>query len=81
MHTKFWEQNLKGTVLGRPRGGSGNIIKMDLEEIGWDIVGWSLADDRDQWWAVVIMVMNSQVPYSVQNFLNGQARTGITRRT
>lgn len=60
----------------------GNVIKMDLEEIEWEIVDWiHLADDGDQWWAVVNAVMNSQVPYSAGNFLSSQLHTGITGRT
>jgi len=32
---------------------------MDLMEIGWKGVGWMhLAEDRDQWQALVNMVMN-----------------------
>jgi hypothetical protein len=32
---------------------------MDLKEIGWEIVNWiHLAQDRDQWQALVHMVMN-----------------------
>jgi hypothetical protein len=38
-------------------------IKMDLREIGWDSVDWiDLAQDRDQWRALVNMVMNVRVP-------------------
>jgi hypothetical protein len=38
-------------------------IKMDLREIGWDGVVWiDLAQDRDQWRALVNKVMNLQVP-------------------
>jgi hypothetical protein len=38
-------------------------IKMDLREIGWDGVDWiDLAQDRDQWRALVITVMNLRVP-------------------
>jgi hypothetical protein len=34
-------------------------IKIDLSEIGWDGVGWvDLAQDRDQWRALVNTVMN-----------------------
>jgi hypothetical protein len=38
-------------------------IKMDLREIGWDGVDWiDLAQDRDQWRALVSTVMNLWVP-------------------
>jgi hypothetical protein len=38
-------------------------IRTDLREIRWEIVGWiHLAQDRDQWLAVVNMVMNLRVP-------------------
>jgi hypothetical protein len=38
-------------------------IKMDLREIGWGGVDWiHLAQDRDQWRALVNTVMNSRVP-------------------
>jgi hypothetical protein len=34
-------------------------IKMHLTEIGWGGMDWiDLAQDRDQWWALVNMVMN-----------------------
>jgi hypothetical protein len=36
---------------------------MDLSEIGWEGVDWThLAQDRDQWRAVVNTVMNLGVP-------------------
>jgi hypothetical protein len=36
---------------------------MDLREIGWDGVNWiELAQDRDQWRALVNTVMNLLVP-------------------
>jgi len=36
---------------------------MDLWEIGWQGVHWIyLAQDRDQWWAVVKTIMNLGVP-------------------
>jgi hypothetical protein len=38
-------------------------IKMDLREIGWGGMDWvDLIQDRDQWRAVVNMVMKLQVP-------------------
>jgi hypothetical protein len=36
---------------------------MDLEEVGWEGVGWiHLDEDRVQRWALVITVMNLWVP-------------------
>jgi hypothetical protein len=38
-------------------------IKMDLREIGWDCMDRiDLAQDRDQWRALVNTVMNLRVP-------------------
>jgi hypothetical protein len=38
-------------------------IRMDLREIGWKGMDWMrVVQDRDQWWAVVNMVMNLRVP-------------------
>jgi hypothetical protein len=38
-------------------------IKMDLREIGWDGMDLiDLAEDRDQWRALVNTVMNIRVP-------------------
>jgi hypothetical protein len=40
-----------------------DIVKMDLGEIGWDGMDWvGLAQDRDQWMALVNKVMNFRVP-------------------
>jgi hypothetical protein len=38
-------------------------IKIDLGEMGWDGMDWiELAEDRDQWRALVNTVMNLRVP-------------------
>jgi hypothetical protein len=49
--------------LGRRRRIWEGNIRMDLREIGWeDVDGIHLAQDRDQWRAVVKTVMNLGVP-------------------
>jgi hypothetical protein len=49
--------------LGRSRCRWVDNIKMDLGEIGWDGRDWiKLAQDRDQWRALVNMVMNLWAP-------------------
>jgi hypothetical protein len=49
--------------MGRPRRRWVDNIKMDLGEIGWDGRDWiELAQDRDQWRALVNTVMNLRVP-------------------
>jgi hypothetical protein len=48
--------------LGRPRRRRVDNINMDLREIGWDGMDWiELAQDRDQWMALVNMAMNLRV--------------------
>jgi hypothetical protein len=49
--------------LGRPRRRWVDNIKMDVGEIGWDGRDWiELAQDRDQWRALVNTMMNLRVP-------------------
>jgi hypothetical protein len=49
--------------LGRARRRWVNNIKMDLREIGWGGMDWiDLAQDREQWRALVNTVMNLRVP-------------------
>jgi hypothetical protein len=48
--------------LGRPRGRWVDNIKMDLREIGWNGMDWiDLAQNRDQWRALVNTLMNLRV--------------------
>jgi hypothetical protein len=50
-------------LLGRPRRRWVDNIKIDLREIGWGGMDWiELAQDRDQWRALVNTVMNLRVP-------------------
>jgi hypothetical protein len=49
--------------LGKPRCRWQDNIKVDLTDTGWGGVGWiDLAQDRDQWRALVNTVMNLRVP-------------------
>jgi hypothetical protein len=49
--------------LGRPRCWWEDNIKIYLTEIGWGGMDWiDLAQDRDQWRALVNTVMNHRVP-------------------
>jgi hypothetical protein len=49
--------------LGGPRYRWEDNIKIDLREIGWGGVDWiDLAQDRDQWRALVNTVMNLRDP-------------------
>jgi hypothetical protein len=49
--------------LGKPRCRWWDNIRMNLGEIGWGGMDWvDLAQDRDQWRALVNTVMNLRVP-------------------
>jgi hypothetical protein len=49
--------------LGRPSRRWVDNTKTDLSEIVWDGRDWiDLAQDRDQWRALVLAVMNLRVP-------------------
>jgi hypothetical protein len=61
MHIGYWWKSQK--PLGRPRRRWVDNIKIDLRDIGLDGMDWiDLAQDRDQWRAVVNTVMNFRVP-------------------
>jgi hypothetical protein len=48
---------------GKPRRRWVDNIKVDVRDIRWASMDWiDLAQDRDQWRALVNMVMNLQVP-------------------
>jgi hypothetical protein len=49
--------------LGRPRRRWVDNIKIDLRETGWDDVDWmDMAQDGDQWRALVNTILNLWVP-------------------
>jgi hypothetical protein len=49
--------------VGRPRRRWVDNIKMDLREIRWNGMNWiDVAEDGDQWRALVNTVMNLRVP-------------------
>jgi hypothetical protein len=61
MHIGYWWESQK--PQGRPRRRWVDNIKMDLREIAWDGMDWiDLAQDKDQWKALVNTVMNPRVP-------------------
>jgi hypothetical protein len=80
MHTGYWRKMQK-TPLGRPRNRLVDNIKMDLRQIGWDGMDWiDLAQDRDQWRALVNTVMNHQVPQNVGKFLSSCTTGSFSRK-
>jgi hypothetical protein len=49
--------------LGKPRRRWVDNIKTDLREMGWSGLDWmDMAQDRDQWRALVNTVLNLRVP-------------------
>jgi hypothetical protein len=51
---------------------------MDLREIGWDGVDWiDMAQDRDQWRALVNTVLSLRVPWGAGGFLRGCTKINL----
>jgi hypothetical protein len=68
--------------LGRPRCRWVDNIKMDLRDIGWGGMDWiDLAQDRDQWTAVVNTVMNLRDLYNAGRFSSSYTTGGFSRRS
>jgi hypothetical protein len=70
MHTKFLLEKPEGKrPFRRSRQRRDDDIRMDLREVGWEGVDWMhLAQNRDQWWAVVDTVMKLRVPLKEGKF-------------
>jgi hypothetical protein len=67
--------------LGRPRRRWVDNIKMDLREVGWDGVDWiELAQNMDQWMALVNTVMNLRVPYNCWEFSDSLQNWQLLRK-
>jgi hypothetical protein len=50
-------------TLGRPRRRWEDNIKMDIQEVGCEVMDWiELAQDRDRWRVFVNVVMKLRVP-------------------
>jgi hypothetical protein len=63
MHIGYWGKPEGRRPLGRARRRWADNIKIDLREIEWDGMDWvELAQDRDQWRALVNTAMNLRVP-------------------
>jgi hypothetical protein len=70
------------SLPGRQRCRWVENIEMDHREIEWDGMDWIvLAQDREQWRALVNTVMNIRVLYNVGNFLSSCTIGGFSRRT
>jgi hypothetical protein len=62
-HANLSDQPEGKRPLGRPRRRWLDNINLDLREIGWDGMDWiDLAQNRDQWRALMNTVMNLRVP-------------------
>jgi hypothetical protein len=67
--------------LGRQRRRWVDNIKIDFREIGWGGMDWiELAQDRDQWRALVNTVMNLRVPGNAGKLLSGCTIGSYSRR-
>jgi hypothetical protein len=64
MHMGYWWESQKERDRWEDQDvGEWTILKWILREIGWDGRDWiELAQDRDQWRAVVNTVMSLRVP-------------------
>jgi hypothetical protein len=67
--------------LGQHRCRWVDNIKMDLTDIRWSGMVWiDLPQERDQWRALMNMVMNLRVPQNVEKSLSNCTPVGFSRR-
>jgi hypothetical protein len=67
--------------LARARRRWVDNIKINLKKIQWGGMDWiDLAQDRDQWRALVNTVMNLRVPQNPRKFLSNCITGGLSRR-
>jgi hypothetical protein len=67
--------------LGRPRRRWVDNIKIYLKELGWYSMNWIyLAQDRDQWRALVNTVMNLRFPQNAIKFSSSCTIGSFSRR-
>jgi len=68
--------------LGRPRHRCEDNIKLDLQEVGCEVMDWlDLAEDRDRWRALVNVVMNHKVPQNAGNFFTSSELISFSRHS
>jgi hypothetical protein len=68
--------------LGIPKRRWVDNIKMDLSELGWGNMDWiDLAQDRDQWKALVNKEMNLRAPSYFGKFFSNCVTGGYSRRS
>jgi hypothetical protein len=81
-HRIFAGMTERKIPLGRPRCRWVDNIKIDLREIRYGIIDWiGLTLDRDQWMALVNIVINLQVLKNVGKFLSNCTTRGLSRRS
>ena len=69
-------------LLGRPRRGWEDNIKMDHQEVRCGGVDWlELAQDMDRWRAFVNYIMTFRVQYSAGNFVASCKPVSFSRST
>jgi hypothetical protein len=77
-NSERWTKSRHPVVLKHRRV---DDFKMYFREIGWGGIDWiDLAQDRDQWRALVNAVINCRVQLNAGNFMSGCTTGGLPRR-